>query len=94
MVTSSSSLEIDGYRANDWVFEESLLDQEHCVCTAILGTKDTNTDIDKLSVNYKTFEQIDTIESILDRVKFHHERDMAESEEWEIVMKMQKVKPF
>ena len=37
VVVTDTVLSVDGAEASDWHFEESLLDAEHCVCTAVRG---------------------------------------------------------
>ncbi|KAL1439587.1 hypothetical protein MTO96_010066 [Rhipicephalus appendiculatus] len=44
-ITSDTQLCFDGRLLSDWIFQETMLDYEHCVCTALkVGSKTTSPD--------------------------------------------------
>lgn len=55
-IVRDTVVSFEGARQNNWLFEESLLDNDHCVAVAV---KNPSTEYDELSQNDLLFEMID-----------------------------------
>ncbi len=76
-------LEVDGQAWTDWLFEESLLDADHCVAVA-LNRREVHVGRD--------FEVLPGVKSVLSELA-ELRSDLTEEEEWAIAKKMDPVKP-
>ncbi len=73
-----------------WCFEESLLDQDHCVCVARDGRVPMSSNADEV----QQFEIIGSISNLLEDASPLTEKDLSEEEEWNVAKEMTLEKPF
>lgn len=93
-VVTDTELFVDGKRASGWRFEETLLDEDHCVCTAVNGGRSCSNPTGRRRET-KTFQLIEGIESVLGETEpSAFPRDWEDEREWECAEAMVKHKPF